>query len=304
MMKTLIRVGTRGSPLALAQTTEVVESLRTRSPRTQFSVVRIQTSGDTMDTIATLENKSMFSKEIEEGLLNGEIDIAVHSMKDLTTELPNGLIIGAVPQRANAHDALISRQNKKFEELPVGARIGTSSPRRKAQLLAARGDLEVVDIRGNVDTRLRKLEKGDYDGIVLAAAGLNRLGLERRATEILPMKLILPAVGQGALAVQSCRENVEVNHLLKGIDHDISRRAVEAERAFARRLGADCRTPIAAYARLDGGKLTIEGMVAAQTGRMLVRSRLVSDIDDSEKVGVELAENLLSQGAAAVLEAA
>lgn len=303
-MKTLIRVGTRGSPLALAQTTEVVESLRTQAPRIKFSVVRIQTSGDTMDSGAAVESKSMFSKEIEEGLLNGEIDIAVHSMKDLTTELPDGLIFGAVPQRANAHDALISRQNKKFEQLPAGARIGTSSPRRKAQLLAARGDFEIVDIRGNVDTRLRKLEKGDYDGIVLAAAGLNRLGLEERATEILPTKLMLPAVGQGALAVQSRQEDVEVNQLLKGIDHDVSRRAVEAERAFARRLGADCRTPIAAYARLDGGKLTIEGMVAAQTGRMLVRSRLVSDIGDSEKIGVELAETLLSRGAAAVLEAA
>lgn len=303
-MKTLIRVGTRGSPLALAQTTEVVESLRTQAHRIKFSVVRIQTSGDTMDSGAAVESKSMFSKEIEEGLLNGEIDIAVHSMKDLTTELPDGLIFGAVPQRANAHDALISRQNKKFEQLPAGARIGTSSPRRKAQLLAARGDFEIVDIRGNVDTRLRKLEKGDYDGIVLAAAGLNRLGLEERATEILPTKLMLPAVGQGALAVQSRQEDVEVNQLLKGIDHDVSRRAVEAERAFARRLGADCRTPIAAYARLDGGKLTIEGMVAAQTGRMLVRSRLVSDIGDSEKIGVELAETLLSRGAAAVLEAA
>jgi hydroxymethylbilane synthase len=251
---------------------------------------------------AVIDSKSVFTKEIEELLLNGEIDFAVHSMKDLTTELPKGLMIAAIPERGNHRDALISRGKEKFQQLAGGARVGTSSPRRRTQLLAARADLQIVEMRGNVDTRLRKLRSGQYDAIILAAAGLERLGLERHLTELLSTDTMLPAVGQGALAVQSRDGDNEILELLSHIEHSPTRKAVEAERAFARRLGANCRTPIAAFAKAAGEKLTIDGLVASVEGRKVVRSRLVSDNHDAAKVGEELADSLLNQGAQLVLE--
>jgi hydroxymethylbilane synthase len=300
-----VLVGTRGSPLALAQTNQVIDSLRRYTPTMRYEVVPIRTRGDETQDLGTtpVEGKSIYTKEIETALIERQVDIAIHSMKDLTTDLPTGLVIGAVPERADPRDILISRDEEKFDRLQARARIGTGSPRRRAQLLAARADLEILDIRGNVDTRLRKLEKGHYDAIVLAAAGLIRLGLEGRITEYLPTEIMLPAVGQGALAIHSREDDHEMRQLLSNIEDRPSRRAVEAERAFARRLGADCRTPVAAYARTESGKLVIDGMVAAENGKMLVRSRIVSDHPDAEKVGEELAQDLLSKGAATVLEA-
>ncbi len=252
---------------------------------------------------SAVEGKSLFTKEIEDSLLKGRVDLAVHSMKDLTNELPTGLVIAAVPERVNPRDVLISRKDTKFAQLPGGARVGTSSIRRKAQLLSARGDLEIVDLHGNVDTRLRKLQDGNYDAIVLAAAGLIRLGLEKYASEFLSTEVMLPAVGQGALAVQSRDDDSELIELVSKLNHGPTRGAVEAERAFAQKLGGNCRTPIAAYARLEGGNLAIEGMVAAPNGRMLLRSRIVSDNPNPRKVGEELAESLLKKGADIVLEA-
>ncbi len=305
-MKQRILIGTRGSSLALAQTNQILDSLRKVAPNLRYDVIPIKTKGDKMHDVGTtaVEGKSLFTKEIEESLIEGKVDMAVHSMKDLTTDLPAGLVIAAVPERINPHDVLVSRNRKKFEQLPARSRVGTSSARRKAQLLAARGDLEILDMHGNVDTRLRKLESGEYDAIVLAAAGLIRLGLEKHATEFLSTKVMLPAVGQGALAVQSRENDSEIRDLLSRIDHKPTRRAVEAERAFARKLGADCRTPIAAYARLEDGKLAIDGLVALPSGKILVRSRIISDNPDAEKVGEELAESLLEKGAGIVLEAA
>jgi hydroxymethylbilane synthase len=305
-MKDQLRIGTRGSKLALAQTNQVVEILRRFPPGVRYEIVAIRTQGDKMHDLGdtAIEGKSMFTKEIEESLLKGEIDMAVHSMKDLTTELPKGLVIAAVPERVNPRDVFVSRNKMKFDELLGGARVGTSSPRRRAQLLAARGDLRILDMHGNVDTRLRSLENGDYDAIVLAAAGLIRLGLEKHATEFLSTDVMLPAVGQGALAIQSRENDDDIKHLLSRMDHNPTRRAVEAERAFARRLGADCRTPIAAYARAESAGLAIDGVVAAPSGKLLVRSRIVSDDPDAEKVGMQLAEVLLDKGAASILEAA
>ncbi len=305
-MRDRVLVGTRGSSLALAQTNQVVDSLKKFAPNVRYEVVPIRTLGDKMQDFGTttVEGKSMFTKEIEEALIIGQIDMAIHSMKDLTTDLPADLVIGAVPVRANPRDVLLSRNKKKFDQLQVGARVGTSSARRKAQLLAARADLEILDMQGNVDTRLRKLDKGQYDAIVLAAAGLIRLGLEKRATEYLSIDIMLPAVGQGALAIQSREDDHEIRQLLSNIDDKPTRRAVDAERAFARKLGADCKTPVAAYARAESGKLAIDGMVAARSGKTLVRSRIISDNPDAEKVGEELAQALLSKGAATVLEAA
>jgi len=282
----------------------MVDSLKKIAPHIRCEIVPIKTQGDKMHDSGTvrIEGKSLFTKEIEDSLIRGEVDLAVHSMKDLTTDLPSGLLIAAVPERANPRDVLIS-QNKKFQQLDGGARIGTSSVRRKAQLLAARGDLEIVEMHGNIDTRLRKLEKSDCDALVLAAAGLIRLGLEGRVTEFFSPNLMLPAVGQGALAVQSREDDAEIRALLSKLDHEPTRRAIEAERGFAKRLGANCQTPIAAYAKLENGKLAIDGMVAAVSGRLVLRGRLVSDNPSAEKAGEELAESLLKKGAEIVLEA-
>ena len=304
-MKSRILIGTRGSQLALAQTTEVIEELERVSRNVKCEIVPIRTKGDKIHELDTtvVEGKSLFTEEIEEALLQGRIDIAVHSMKDLTTDHSAGITFAAVPRRANPHDALVSRDKRKFSQLLPRARIGTSSPRRKSQLLAARGDLEIVDIQGNVDTRLRKLSSRDYDAIVLAAAGLERLNLSHYVTDVLPIALMLPAVGQGALAVQSRDDDHETLELIMRIDHPQTRREIEAERAFARKLGANCKTPIAAHARSRSSKLTIEGMVASPNGRMLVRGRITSDDPNSARIGEELAKSLLDKGAAAILEA-
>ena len=304
-MSRKINVGSRGSPLALAQTNEVIRALRQFAPNLSCQVVVIKTRGDKghESAEATPEGKSIFTKEIEDSLLNGEIQVAVHSMKDLPTDLPSGLTLGAIPHRADHRDAMISRGRKKFEQLPGGARVGTSSSRRRTQLLAARSDLEVIDMHGNVDTRLRKLESGSYDAIVLAAAGLKRLGLERHVTELLPIKIMLPAIGQGALAIEARDDDVETLELISRLDDKSTRCAVQAERAFARKLGTDCRTPVAAYARVQGGKLTIDGMVSSNDGRKLLRGQLTSSNPESEKVGEELAESLLNKGALLVMGA-
>lgn len=305
-MKHRILVGTRGSTLALAQAKGFVNSLREVVPEVRCEIVPIKTAGDSVQGAGTvaLQSKSVFTKEIEDSLIQGRVDLAVHSMKDVTTDMPAGLVIACVPERVDPRDVLISRNKRKLQELDGGARVGTSSARRKAQLLAARGDLEIVEMRGNVDTRLRKLEQGSCDAIILAAAGLVRLGLERKATEFLSPRVMLPAVGQGAVAVQSRKNDAEVRNLVAKVDHEPTHRAVEAERGFARGLGADCRTPTAAYARFADGKLTIEGMVAAASGKLVLRGRKVSDGSSAERAGQELAESLLKKGAAMVLEAA
>ncbi|HKM79121.1 MAG TPA: hydroxymethylbilane synthase [Candidatus Bathyarchaeia archaeon] len=303
-MKSLVRIGTRGSRLAIVQTTEIIEDLKRVVPNVKYEIVQIRTKGDTMHELGTVVDvKSLFTQEIEEALIEGRIDIAVHSMKDLTTDTSDGITIAAVPKRNNPHDVLVSREKRKLSQLQPGARIGTSSPRRKSQLLAARGDLQIVDMRGNVDTRLRKLTSGDADAIVLAAAGLERLNLNRYATEIIRTSLMIPAVGQGALAVQSRENDQEIKELVIKIDHPFTRREIEAERAFAKKLGANCRTPIAAYARSDSSRLTVEGMVASPSGRMLVRGRITSDNANSGNIGEKLAKSLLDKGAQAVLEA-
>lgn len=305
-MRNAIIVGTRGSALALAQTKQIIQALKELESNLRFEITEIKTKGDNMRDSgeSALDSKRLFTKEIEESLIDKEIRIAVHSMKDLTTELPTGLKIGAVPQRADHRDALISRDKRKFEQLSGGARVGTSSPRRRTQLLAARNDLHILTMHGNVDTRLRKLEAGEYDAIIVAAAGLARLGMEKRATELLSTRIMLPAVGQGALAVEIREDDEEMVGLLSRINHEPTHRAVEAERAFARKLGANCKTPIAAFAIVHETKLRIDGMVASSDGRMLLRTQLISDKSDPKKVGEELAESLINKGAQLVLEAA
>jgi hydroxymethylbilane synthase len=304
-MKQQIRIGTRGSSLALAQTNEVIQSLKKVAPSVRCEAVKIRTQGDKIREVGVTatEGKSVFTKEIDDALIGGHVDLAVHSMKDLTTDIPGGLTIAAVPERLNPRDVLISRDNRKLQQLPANARIGTRSARRRTQLLSARSDLVVVNANGNIDTRLRKLERGDFDAIVLAAAGLIRLGLENTATEFLSAEQMLPAVGQGALALECREDDDELRCLTAKLDHKESRRAIEGERAFAKRLGADCRTPIAAYARVNNEMLAIDGMVASTNGKMLLRSQIESDDPVASNVGTRLAELLLEKGAQLVLEA-
>ncbi|HXG67205.1 MAG TPA: hydroxymethylbilane synthase, partial [Blastocatellia bacterium] len=240
---------------------------------------------------------------LEEAMLAGRIDLAVHSLKDLPTELPTGLRVGAICEREDARDAFVARDGvRSFHDLPRGAIVGTSSLRRQAQLLAARPDLRLEPVRGNVDTRLRKLDAGDYDAIILAAAGLRRLGFADRITEYLPEDFVLPAVGQGALAVESRADDPRVDSIIRPLNHRDTRLACEAERAFLKGLGGGCLVPIAALGKVEGEELTLSGLVARPDGSEIVRGQETGRSEDAEEVGRRLAEQLLQRGANRLLD--
>jgi hydroxymethylbilane synthase len=300
MLKTPTRtviVGTRGSSLARVQTELVLAALRARWSGLPIETKVIKTEGDRKLDVSVNElGKGAFVKEIEVALLNGEIDLAVHSCKDLPTDAVPGLTLAAFPQRANPFDVLVSQGGRKLAELPAGALIGTSSRRRKAQLLMHRPDLRIADIRGNVDTRLRKLDAGQYDAVILAAAGLERLGWLHRATEILEPEVMLPAPAQGALAVQAREDDDMTLSLLVPLNDTATQAAVTAERAFLRALGGGCRVPIAAYAQAEAGRLTLHGLVAADDGSRHVRGQLEGPMAESVEIGVRLAEQLRNKG--------
>jgi hydroxymethylbilane synthase len=295
-----IRIGTRGSTLARQQTAWVQKKITERYPGLVIDVVRIRTTGDKITAVplAQVGGKGLFVKEIEEALLRKEINLAVHSMKDVPTDLPAGLHLGAITEREDPRDALITRDRQGLEKLPPGARIGTSSLRRKVQLLGINPYWEIVPLRGNLDTRIRRLETGGLDAVILAAAGMRRMGLEERVTEYLPIHAMLPAVGQGTLGIE-CRQEGAVNELIAFLNHPKSAMAVAGERAFLRRLGGGCQVPIAAYGEMKGGELLLQGMVASLDGSRCVRGEAQGD--DPEAVGVRLAEDLLAQGAEEVL---
>jgi hydroxymethylbilane synthase len=242
--------------------------------------------------------KGLFVKEIEEALLRGEIDLAVHSMKDVPSELPSGLHIGAVTEREDPRDALVSREGRGLRELPSEARIGTASLRRGAQLLGINPRWEIVPLRGNLDTRIKKLEKGGLDTVIVAAAGVHRMGLDDKVSEYLPPEVMLPAVGQGALGIE-CRKGGAVNELIALLNHPESAMAVEGERAFLRRLEGGCQVPIAAYGQVRGGGIFMRGLVARLDGSHIFRAEIQGD--DAETAGRWLAEDLLAQGAGDVL---
>ena len=246
--------------------------------------------------------KDSFVKEIEEALLDGRIDIAVHSMKDMPSDLPDGLMIGAVPLRENPLDALISKGQKPLEQLPDGARIGTSSLRRSAQLLYVRPDLTIVPLRGNLDTRLNKLQSEDLDAIVLAAAGLKRLGLAHHISVNLAPEILLPAVGQGALCVEQRLDDPAVTLLVAKLNDPASQIAIIAERAFLHRLEGGCQVPMAAHAQIENDRLSITGLVAEIDGRRILKATLDDGLDVAADLGRQLAETLLAQGAGAILE--
>ncbi len=303
-MKPLI-IGTRGSKLARTQTQWVADQLKKSHARLSVEIKVIQTAGDRDQTapLAAIGGKGLFTQELDQQLLDGEIDCAVHSMKDLPTELPEAIAILAVPKREQPHDALISRENVRFLELPPGATVGTGSVRRLAQLLRIRGDLKYEDIRGNVDTRIKKLGQGLYDAVILAAAGLRRLGLDDQITELFAPNIVLPAVGQGALAVTGREDDKTTRTVVRAITDLNARRAVLAERALLSELGGGCHVPIAAHGQVKGRELHLEGLVVAPDGKTSVRDRITGPAKDAEALGTQLGQRLLQLGAGPILEA-
>ena len=302
-MKRTIRIGTRGSQLALTQSRWVQGCMQRQLPDCEVDLVTITTSGDRFveQPLSLIGGKGLFVKEIEEALQSGAIDCAVHSMKDVPGELAPGLVIAAVPPREDVRDVLITRQGLRLEQLPQGARLGTSSLRRMALVRAARPDLEVLNLRGNVDTRLRKLDRGDFAAIILAAAGLNRLGIKREGVAFCDPLDFLPAIGQGALAIESRAD--EVADLLAPLDEAMTHTAVIAERAFLARAGGSCRTPLAAYATISGEELDLRALIASPDGKQVVRGRRCGPKVSANGLGVSLAEELLAKGGAEILQA-
>lgn len=295
-------IGTRASKLALRQTEIVSALLRRAHPGLALEVREITTQGDTSDApLSVIGGLGVFTKAIEDGLLRGSCDIAVHSLKDLPSEMTPGLTLAAVPEREDPRDALITRNGATLAALPADARIGTGSGRRAAQLLALRPDVRPDDIRGNVDTRIRKVLSGEYDAAVLALAGLLRLGLEEQAAQVFSIDDMLPAVAQAALGIQTRADDADAIALCAMLDHAPSRIAVEAERAFLARLGAGCRTPAAAHATLEGDALTMRGMIAEPPPGPMYRTTITAAADDPTAAGIALAEALFAQGAAVIV---
>lgn len=303
MKKQKIKIGTRGSKLALWQASYLAEKLREQNPDLVIEIVTIVTTGDKILDVplAKIGGKGLFTNEIERAILAGEVDMAVHSLKDLPTELPSGLIIGALSKRGEVRDALVSRSGKTLAALPSGAKIGTSSLRRRAQLLAFRPDLCINDLRGNIDTRLRKLANGDYDALILAAAGLIRLDRHSEITELLPPDIMLPAVGQGVLAVEARADDTEILHLLQGINDRTAAITAAAERAFLQRLEGGCQVPVGVFAELVAGELNVTGIIASLDGAKVIRRSRRGDPECAIKVGTVLAEELLSSGGSDIL---
>jgi hydroxymethylbilane synthase len=297
-----VRIATRGSALALWQAEWVKAQLIAREPGLTVELVILKTRGDKIQDRALSEvgGKGLFVKEIEEALLDGRAEVAVHSMKDLPGEIPEALMVAAMPEREDPRDALIVAPRVAAHDvasLPSGARVGTSSLRRVCQLRARRSDLELLPMRGNVDTRVRKVEAGELDAIVLACAGLKRLGYGERITAALSVEESLPAIGQGALAIECRRDDAATRARLEPLRHTATEQAVTAERAFLRRLEGDCKTPLAAHAVVDGDGLRIVGLVGASAGTSILRDELRGGAGEGETLGRALAERLIAAGA-------
>jgi hydroxymethylbilane synthase len=307
-LKDRIIIGSRGSKLALWQAKWVRSRLTTLYPRIDCYIETIKTSGDVLKDapLSVIGGKGVFTKEIEEALIDKRIDVAVHSLKDLPTVLPDGLTVAAIPAREDARDALVLRaglstNHLSIESLPEGAVVGTSSPRRLAQLKNLRPDLVIKDLRGNVDTRLRKLDAGDYDAIILASAGLRRLGFAERISEAIATDEMLPAVSQGALGLETRADDVETIELLAPLDHAPTSQACTAERAMLRGLGGGCQLPIAGHAVVSGDRMRLEGLIAAVSGELIIRDSLEGAASDAVQLGEMLSRRLLERGAESLL---
>lgn len=304
MPKKTLRIGTRGSQLALWQANWVKSELEKRYPDLEVTLTKIKTIGDKILDVplAMVGGKGLFVKEIEEAMLRGEVDIAVHSMKDVPTIFPPELGLRCITEREDPRDILILKPGfNSFMDLPQGARIGTSSLRRKAQLLHLRPDFQMVDIRGNVETRIRKLTEDDLGAVVLAAAGMNRLGFAGQVSEYLPVDISLPAIGQGALGLESRLDDEETNALIDFFNHSETAWAVKGERAFLRRLEGGCQVPIAAFGKVIGDQLTLTGLVSSVDGQQFLKKSVTVPAVDAEKAGISLADDLLIQGAGKIL---
>ena len=303
-MKETIIIGTRGSKLALWQAHWVGDTIRNRFPETGIEYVEIKTTGDKILDVplAKVGGKGLFVKEIEEALLDGKADIAVHSIKDIPTDLADGLELSAVMEREDPRDVLVSRENILFKDLKRGAAVGTSSLRRAAQLLYLRPDLDIRSLRGNVDTRLRKLETEGLDAILLAAAGIRRMGLESGITEAFDPELFIPAIGQGAIGIETRSGDDSLREVLEALHHDETAVCVSAERAFLRRLEGGCQVPIGAYATLSGDTVHLRAMVAGVEGRPMLREEARGHRSEAERMGNDLAESILNKGGKAILD--
>ena len=295
-----LRIASRGSVLARWQSEFILSQLARLGWRSDLVILK--TSGDRVQqAISQIGIKGVFIKELEDALLDGRADLAVHSMKDVPTQVPAGLAFPAICQREDVRDCLVSRKGESLDQLPTGARLGTSSVRRRSQLLHHRPDLEIRELRGNVDTRLHKLTTGDYDAIVLAKAGLDRLGWSNRITETLSTEVSLPAVGQGALGIEARVADAEVCELLGKLDHQETRVAVAAERVLLAELEGGCQVPVGAWARMDEGKLVLDACVCSPEGVDYIRERGTSSPKDQESLGREMAQKLLQAGAGRIL---
>lgn len=304
-MKAKLTIGTRQSLLALWQSNHIAAMLREKYPECEVVLKKIVTKGDRILDVplAQIGGKGLFTKEIETELADGTIDLAVHSLKDMPTVLPEGLCLTAITERANVGDAFVSNKYASFEELPLGAVIGTSSLRRKAQLLAARPDLQIMDLRGNVDTRLRKLDEGLYDAIILAAAGLERLGHGDRITALIPPDVCLPAVGQGALAIEARTADDEVRSMLEFLNDLPTKQSTDAERAFLGLLEGGCQVPIGVHADVAGEQIKIEAIIAALDGSTVLRDTITGKAEDAVALGQQLGKKMLAAGGQEILAA-
>ena len=302
-MKSVLRIATRKSPLALWQADYVKDALEQAHPDLTVELVPMSTKGDViLDTpLAKIGGKGLFIKELEVAMMNGEADIAVHSMKDVPMEFPEGFDLAAICERENPFDAFVSNTYKSFSELPDGAVVGTCSLRRKAQIMAERPDLVIKDLRGNVQTRLSKLDAGEYDAIILAAAGLIRLEMPERIAEVLPEELTLPAAGQGAVGIEFRAGDEETLALLNVLHCPVSAAAVIAERALSRQLGGGCQVPIAAYATVDGDQVSLTGRVASLDGNQMLEVAAQDHVDNADDLGQRLGKALIEQGADEIL---
>lgn len=302
-MKTCLKIGTRQSLLALWQSNHIAALLREKYPDCEVVLKKIVTKGDRILDVplAQIGGKGLFTKEIETELLDGTVDLAVHSLKDMPTVLPEGLCLTAITKRANVGDAFVSNKYNSFAELPQGAVLGTSSLRRKAQLLAARPDLKIVDLRGNVDTRLRKLDEGQMDAIILAAAGLERLGYHDRIKEVIPAATCIPAVGQGALAIECRSDNEEVRTMLDFLNDLPTKQATDAERAFLGLIEGGCQVPIGVHAVVNDGLLEAEAIIASLDGSTVLRDKITGPADEAAALGKALGEKMLAGGGQKIL---
>jgi hydroxymethylbilane synthase len=299
-----LRIGTRGSQLALAQSQWVKESIEARYPDVRVELIRIKTEGDKVldSPLGNIGGKGLFVKEIEEALVRKDVDLAVHSMKDVPADIPEDLEISVFPAREDPRDAFVSDRYKSIHDLPRGASVGTGSLRRSAQLLRLHPDLRVIPMRGNVDTRLRKMESGDFQAIILACAGLRRLGLEERISQALPTEVFLPAIGQGALGLEMRKGDQALRELLGFFNHEETELAVRGERSFLKALEGGCQFPIAGYGRSEGDTLVVQGMVAELDGTGLIRDEAAGPKERPEEIGVRLARKLLASGADKILQ--